>query len=487
MAARPDINFKLIVKFIGILLMLLSGFMAISAIWDIIYDENTTRAILISSLITFGAGLSFHQLTRNHDHKNIGKKEGYIIVTLTWISISLFGSLPFYLSGHIPSITDSFFETISGFTTTGATILKDVEAMPRSLLFWRSTTHWLGGMGIIVLTLAILPVLGVGGMQLFVAEAPGTTPSRLHPRITETAKRLWFIYVVFTAALCLLLMFGEMDFFHAINHAFSTMATGGFSTRNASIAAYGPYTHYVIILFMIIAGTNFSLHYFVLKGQFSRLLNNDEFRFYIYMILGFTVLFTLSLYFIHNTEFEKAFRDSFFQLVSIITTTGFITADYLEWRGFLWFIIFLLMFTGGCIGSTGGSMKMIRHLLLLRNTSQEFKRLIHPSAVFPTRFEGKTIPTEIIYNFLAFFLLYIAVFITGGAIMSVLGLDFQTALGSTAATLGNVGPGIGSVGPVDNYAHIPIAGKWFLAFFMLLGRLELFTVLLLLTPAFWKK
>jgi len=487
MSSRSDINFKLIIKFLGILLMILSGFMMLSSLWDFLHDESTTKAILISAVITFGAGLSFYQPTRKNDHKNIGKKDGYIIVTLTWVSISLFGSLPFYLSGHIPSFTDAFFETISGFTTTGATILEDIEAMPESLLFWRSTTHWLGGMGIIVLTLAILPILGVGGMQLFVAEAPGTTPSRLHPRITETAKRLWLIYVIFTAVLTILLMMGEMNFFHAINHAFSTMATGGFSTRNESIAAYGPYTHYVIILFMIIAGTNFSLHYFALKGQVSRLINNDEFRFYIYMIFGFTVLFTTSIYFIHDTGFEQAFRDSFFQLVSIITTTGFITTDYLEWRGFLWFIIFLLMFTGGCIGSTGGGIKMIRHLLLLRNTTQELKRLIHPAAVFPVRFEGKTIPAEIIYNFLAFFLLYIAIFMIGGAIMSILGLDFQTALGSTAATLGNVGPGIGNVGPVDNYAHIPAIGKWFLAFFMLLGRLELFTVLLLLTPAFWKK
>lgn len=487
MATHSEINLKLIIKFIGILLMLLAGFMALSASWDLIYQEGTSQAILISALITFGFGLSFHQLTRKHNHKNIGKKEGYIIVTFTWISISLFGSLPFFLSGHIPSFTNAFFETISGFTTTGATILTDIEAMPKTLLFWRSMTHWLGGMGIIVLTLAILPVLGVGGMQLFVAEAPGNTPSRLHPRITETAKRLWYIYLFFTVCLCILLLVGEMNFYEAINHAFSTMATGGFSTRNESIAAFGPYTHYVIILFMIIAGTNFSLHYFVLKGQFSRLLNNEEFRFYILLIGGFTVFFTLSLFFLHQMGFEQALRDSLFQLVAIITTTGFITADYLEWRGFLWFVIFLLMFTGGCIGSTGGGMKMIRHLLLLKNTSQEFKRLIHPAAVLPTRLDGKTIPSEIIYNFLAFFLLYIVVFMVGGAIMSFLGLDFQTALGATAATLGNVGPGIGSVGPVDNYAHIPLTGKWFLSFFMLLGRLELFTVLLLLTPAFWKK
>jgi len=487
MAKNSEINIRVVINFIGILLMLLSGFIALSAIWEIFYPDGAAKAILISAIITFGVGLSFHQFTRNHEHKNIGKKEGYIIVTFTWISISLFGSLPFFLSGHIPSFTDAYFETISGFTTTGASILTDIEVLPHSLLFWRSTTHWLGGMGIIVLTLAILPILGIGGMQLFVAEAPGTTPSRLHPRITETAKRLWLIYLLFSAVLCVLLMFGEMDFFEAINHSFSTMATGGFSTKNDSIAGYGAYTQYVIIIFMIIAGTNFSLLYFALKGKFSRLFTNEEYRFYLILIGGLTLIFTAGLMYFHNLGLERAFRDSLFQLVSIITTTGYISADYLQWKDFLWFIIFLLFFTGGCIGSTAGGMKMVRHLLLLRNTTQEFKRLIHPDAVLPTRLDGKTIPSDIIYNFLAFFLLYILVFIVGSSMLSMLGLDFESALGATAAALGNIGPGIGSVGPVENYGHLSVSIKWLLSFFMLLGRLELFTVLLLLTPAFWKK
>ncbi len=487
MTTSTEINFKRIFKFIGILLMLLSGFMATSALWEIVYQQGVTKSILISVVITFGFGLSFYQLSRDKNQQNIGKKEGYIIVTFTWIFISIFGSLPFYLSGHIPSYTDAFFETISGFTTTGASILSNIEAMPASLLFWRSLTHWLGGMGIIVLTLAILPILGVGGMQLFVAEAPGTTPARLHPRITETAKRLWLIYLLLTMVCCLLLMLGGMSFFDAINHSFSTLATGGFSTRNDSIIGFSPYIQYVIIFFMILAGTNFTLHYFALKGQFTRLRDNEEFRFYLLLMLVFSVLFTISIIYFHQAGIEQAFRDSLFQIVSIITTTGFVSADYLQWKGFLWFTLFLLMFTGGCIGSTAGGMKMIRHLLLLKNLGQEFKRLIHPHAVLPTRLEGKTIPAEIIYNFLAFFLLYITVFMVGAGIMSILGLDFTSSLGAVAATLGNVGPAIGNVGPVDNYAHIPAAGKWFLSFFMLLGRLELFTVLLLFTPVFWKK
>lgn len=485
MLPRPGINFRLILKFNGILLILLSAFMLVSVIW--VDGDGSGLPIFYSTLITFGSGIVLYLLTYQHDHRNIGKKEGYIIVSLTWVSISFFGALPFYLSGHIPSFSDAFFETISGFTTTGATILTDIEAIPRSLLFWRSLTHWLGGMGIIVLTLAILPILGVGGMQLFVAEAPGTTPSRLHPRITETAKRLWLIYVIFTLLQTFLLMLGNMSLFDALCHAFSTMATGGFSTQNDSIAGYSAYIQYVIILFMIIAGTSFTLHYYVLKGQLHKIAENEEFIFYIKIIGIFTIIFTLSIFFLHQTSFEKAFRDSLFQIVSIITTTGFVSADYLQWRPFLWFLIFLLMFTGGCIGSTSGGVKMIRHLVLFKNTFIEFKRLMHPMAVIPLRINGKNIPQEIIHNFLAFLLLYIALLAIGSGLMSVLGMDFLTALGSVAASLGNIGPGIGSVGPVDNYAHIPLAGKWVLAFYMLLGRLELFTVLLLLTPTFWKK
>lgn len=488
MFSKSDIHFRLIIKFLGILLMILSGFMASSMLWSWYYHETETiRALAISSGITLAAGLFFFLLTRNYDHRNIGKKEGYIVVTLTWISISAFGALPFYLSGSVATYTDAFFETISGFTTTGATILTDIEAVSRGLLFWRSMTHWLGGMGIIVLTLAILPILGVGGMQLFVAEAPGTTPNRLHPRITETAKRLWGIYMIFTFIQTGLLMLGGMDLFDGLCHAFSTMATGGFSTQNDSIAGYSPYIQYVIILFMIIAGTSFSLHYFLLKGQFSKVLDNEEFRFYLSIIGVFTLFLTAAIIFMQHTSIEKSFRDSLFQVVSITTTTGFITTDYLQWKGFLWFAIFLLMFTGGCIGSTGGGIKMIRILVLVKNTRLELKRLIHPMAVIPVRVNGKTIPPEIIHNFLAFFLLYFITFTIGAAMMTVFGLSFESAIGASIATIGNIGPGIGSVGPVENYGDIASGAKWILSFFMLLGRLELFTILLLFSPSFWKR
>jgi trk system potassium uptake protein TrkH len=324
-------------------------------------------------------------------------------------------------------------------------------------------------------------------MQLFVAEAPGTTPARLHPRITETAKRLWFIYLLLTMVLTTLLLLGGMNLFESINHAFSTVATGGFSPKNDSIAGYSPFIQYTITLFMIIAGANFTLHYFALKGQFTKIRDNEEFRFYLMIIGIFAVIFTIGVYIIEAHGVEEAFRHSIFQIVSIITTTGFVTIDYTQWNEFLWFMIFILMFTGGCIGSTAGGIKMVRHLLLIKNTHQEFKRLVHPKAVLPTRLDGKTIPNEIIYNFLAFFLLYVSIFIIGAAIMSFMGLGFKLSLASVAASIGNVGPSLGTLGPMDSYSVIPAPGKWMLSFMMLLGRLELFTVLILLTPAFWKK
>ena len=482
------INFRLTFKLLGMLTLILSAFMGLSMIWVFVDINNDhIQPLLLSLLITFICGLSLFMYNRKVDHRQISIKEGYLIVSLTWVSMSALGALPFYFSGFFSNFTDAFFESISGFTTTGASVLSDIEALPRSLLFWRSTTHWLGGMGIIVLSLAILPILGIGGMQLFVAEAPGATPSKLHPHMRETAKRLWGIYLLFTLVQCLLLMLGGMDFFHSINHAFSTLATGGFSTQNDSIAGYSPYIQYVIIFFMIMAGISFGLHYFLLKGEFKKVLGNEELRFYLYIIGVFTLVLTASIFLLHRAGLEEAFRQSLFQTVAIATTTGFVTADYLQWHGSLWFLVFLLMFTGGCIGSTGGGIKMIRLLVLFKNTRQELKRLIHPMAVIPVKVNSKTIPKDIITNFLAFFLIYILIFMTGAAIMSAYGLDFTSAIGASIATLGNIGPALGSVGPVENYAHIPIGAKWILSFFMLLGRLELFTVLLLLSPSFWKK
>lgn len=479
-------NFRMIASLLGTLLIIVGLMMATCIPWAIYYEEPW-MAYLLSSGITVISGLLLRLLHVKNENRDVRKRDGFLIVTFGWLAMGLFGTLPFLLTGAIPSFTEAFFETMSGFTTTGATILTDIEAMPKGILFWRSLTHWIGGMGIIVLTIAILPLLGVGGMQLFVAEAPGVTPDKLHPRITETAKRLWIIYFVLTLVEMTLLRLGGMTFFDAINHAFATMATGGFSTKNASIAAYdNPFIHYVITFFMFLAGINFTLLYFGFSGKVGRLLKNEEFRTYGLIIFGVTVVVTLGLYFSQSIDFEPAFRAAVFQVVSIVTTTGFITENYLEWPYFLTFLVFILFFSGGSTGSTAGGVKMMRHIVLIKNSFLELKRQLHPSAVIPVRFNGKAVPQSITYTVAAFVLIYLIIFFLGALVMSAIGLDFPSAIGSVTATLGNIGPGVGSVGPVDNFAHIPTTGKLFLTFLMLLGRLELFTVLILFMPYFWR-
>ena len=471
----------------GLLLLIEGVFLAISTIVSLIYNQYDFIALLITTLICFTVGFSLKLMT-NKAEKKFGKREGYIIVSLVWVVFSIFGALPFVISGAIPSYTDAFFETISGFTTTGASILNDIESMPHGLLFWRSLTQWLGGMGIIVLSIAILPMFGIGGMQLFIAEVPGPTPDKLHPRIKETAKRLWGIYVLFTLTEVILLKLGGMNWFDAINHSFTTMATGGYSTKQASIAHFNsPFIHYVIIIFMFLAGTNFTLSYFALHLKFKKIFKNEEFRYYLGFVLLFTIAITFTLWYFQGFGIEKSFRDSAFQVVSIITTTGFITADYLLWMPFVVVMLFALMFFGGSAGSTGGSVKIVRITLLLKNSYQELKRIIHPNAIIPVRINGKSVPASIISNVLAFVVIYMLITIVSTVIISALGYNLETSLGAVAATLGNIGPGIGMVGPIENYAHFPDIGKWFLSFLMLIGRLELFTVLILFSPAFWKK
>ena len=479
-------NTKVAFNILGLLVAINGLLMLLGLPFSIHTGGDDIKAIISASALSVSVGSVFWFFNRNCE-KEIRKRDGYIIVTFGWILISIFGALPYYWSGHIPNYTDAFFETMSGYTTTGASILNDIESIPQGLLFWRSMTHWIGGMGIIVLTVAILPILGIGGMQLFVAEVPGPTPDKLHPRIAVTAKRLWFIYVLFTFVETILLMLGDMSFFDAICHSMATLATGGFSTQNDSAAGFSPYIQYVITFFMILAGINFSLHYHFLKGRLIKLWNNEELRVYIYILGIITFISTLILATNIGNPIEQSFRESIFMVVSIVTTTGFVNADYTVWTPFLMLTFFILMFLGGSAGSTSGGIKVIRFLLLSKNSIVELKRLIHPSAMIPVRLNGKAVKEDIISKILAFFLIYVIIFILGSLIMSLIGLDFLSAIGSVAATLGNIGPGIGSVGPVDNFAHIPTIGKWFLSFLMLLGRLELFTILVLFTPYFWRK
>lgn len=480
-------NKKIILQVMGLLLIIEGVFLTFSFLVSLYYNQYDKIGLATTALICFFIGITIRLFTKNAK-KNIGKRDGYIIVSLVWIVFSLFGALPFVISGAIPSYTDAFFETISGFTTTGASILNDIESMPKGLLFWRSLTQWLGGMGIIVLSLAILPIFGIGGMQLFVAEVPGPTPDKLHPRIKETAKRLWIIYIGFTFAETILLKIGGMTWFDAINHSFTTMATGGYSTKQASIAHFqSPFIHYVIIFFMFLAGTNFTLSYYALHFKFSKVFKNEEFRYYLGFIIIYTVLIAGALWYIQGYQAEESFRDALFQVVSIITTTGYATVDYMLWVPFITVMIFSLMFFGGSAGSTGGSMKIMRVMLLLKNSYLELKRIIHPNAIIPVRINKKSVPQQIITNVLAFVVIYMLISIVSSIVISGLGYDLDTSVGAVAATIGNIGPGIGLVGPVENYAHFPVFGKWFLSFLMLIGRLELFTVLILFSPAFWKK
>ncbi|MEA1878270.1 MAG: potassium transporter TrkG [Bacteroidota bacterium] len=480
-------NFRVVSKILGRLLMLEGFFMGFAVIVALLYDEPDALPLLWASLITILSGLVVGFLFREKSN-GFGKKEGFLVVSLSWVVFSFFGTLPFLLSHSIPSFTDAFFETISGFTTTGASILNDPEALSHGVLVWRSITQWLGGMGIIVLSLAILPMLGIGGIQLFVAEVPGPSPDKLHPKVKETAKRLWAIYLVFTLSEVFFLLLGGMDLFDSVNHSLTTMATGGFSTKQVSIAAWpSPYIQYVITFFMFLAGTNFTMAYFALKLKTRKVWKNEEFKVYTGFILLFTLIFTLTLSHTRDMNLGANFRDAAFQVVSIMTTTGFVTTDYLAWVPILVVLLFMLMFFGGSAGSTGGGIKIIRVWLTMKNSYLELKRIMHPNAVIPVRYNRRAVPEKIASNILNFIVLYMLIFIFGVLVMAILGLDMTSAMGAVAASLGNIGPGIGSVGPMDNFAHLPAFGKWFLGFLMLMGRLELFTVLLLLSPVYWRK
>jgi trk system potassium uptake protein TrkH len=478
---------KIIFNILGMLLIIEGVFLLFATLVAFFYNEYDFFPLFISSLICilFG-GLSWF-FTRN-TKKDIGKREGYVIVSLVWVVFSLFGALPYIISGAIPSYTDAFFETMSGFTTTGASILNDIEAMPHGLLFWRSLTQWIGGMGMIVLSLAILPIFGFGGMQLFFAEVPGPTNDKFHPRVNEIARRLWLIYIALTTAEAILLKIGGMSWFDAVNHSFTTMATGGFSTKQDSIAYFNsPFIHYIIAIFMGLAGVNFTLFYYAVHFKFRKVIGNEEFRFYIGFLLFFTLIIASYLFLHDGVGLEKSFRDSLFQVTSIMTTTGFITVNYLIWAPFIPIILFLLMFVGGSAGSTAGSIKVIRISLLLKNSWLELKRMFHPNAIIPVRINNKSVPSQILSNMLAFVVIYMLLTILSTIVMATMGYDLSTSLSAVATSIGNIGPGLGQVGPIENFSHIPIFGKWFLAFLMMIGRLEIFTVLMILSPAFWRK
>lgn len=478
------IHFKEIGKIMGALLVLIALLMLPGIGFSIHFNEDPWP-ILSSAVITMILGMVLFFSFSKQD-QNIRKREGYLIVALSWGFMAGFGMLPYILSQGINGFSDALFETLSGLTTTGASILTDIEAMPKGLLFWRSMTQWIGGLGIIVLTVAIFPLLGIGGIELFVAESPGPTSDKVHPRISETAKRLWYIYVGLTTLNMLLYWAGGMTFYDAINHALTTLATGGFSTKNASMAYYeSPFIQYVAIVFMFLGGTNFTVIYFGLMGKVKRVLQSDEFKTYGLSLLAISVI----LYFPISAvvpDPEVAFRKSLFQVVSLVTTTGYVTDNYTQYGQGVTYICFMLLFLGGCAGSTSGGIKFVRHLTFIKNSWLEFKRLVHPRAIVPLMINGDRVTGRIITHIMNFLLLYLLIFVFGALTLSIMGYDLPTSLGAVATCLANVGPGIGSVGPVDNFAFFSPAAKIFLSFIMLLGRLELFTILILFTPFFWR-
>ncbi|MFO7825542.1 MAG: potassium transporter TrkG [Cyclobacterium sp.] len=480
------IHYKAILKVMGGLMMLLGVLMFPSIAFSYYYRSGDQITLIGSALICLAVGGTFFFSFAKQD-QNIRKREGYMIVAMSWIIMSVFGMMPYIFSGSIPVVSDAIFETVSGFTTTGASILTDIERLPAGILLWRSMTQWIGGLGIIVLTVAIFPLLGIGGIELFVAESPGPTSDKVHPRIRETAKRLWFIYAGLTVVLVLLYYVEGMSFFDAMNHALTTMSTGGFSTKNASMAYFdSPLIQYTAILFMFLAGTNFTLLYFAFKGRFKRIWGSDEFRAYLISLILLVVGIAGAIYYLLPGNVEEIFREAMFQVVSLITTTGYVTADYTAYSNGLTIIFFMMLFMGACAGSTSGGIKFIRHLSFVKNSTLEFKRIVHPRAVVPLKINGERVTGKVITHIMNFLLLYLMIFVLGSIVMSIAGYDMITSFGAVATSLGNVGPAIGRVGPVDNFAFFSPFAKLFLSFLMLLGRLELFTILVLFTPYFWR-
>jgi trk system potassium uptake protein TrkH len=484
------LNFRLIFRFFGTLLLVETVALLSAALISFLYNENANHFLITAGIsLFFGlagiiAGIKASPL--------IGRREGSLLVTFVWIVFSLFGLLPYWISGSIPSFTDAFFETISGFTTTGASILNNIEELSHGMLYWRSLTHWIGGLGIIVMSLALLPVFGISGTQLFTAESAGPTKDKIHPKINETAKRLLFIYLVLTVSETILLKIGGMGWFDAVCHSFGTVATGGFSTKQDSVGYWdSPYIQYVIAIFMLLSGVNFSLYYFGFKSKFRKLFENEELKYYLLTLLSFSIVVAVSLInFSDSNTFatlEQAWREAFFNVTAVMTTTGFATADYMNWKTFTWILLLIAMITGASAGSTSGAIKMVRIVIVVKYCYFEINRMIHPNAIIPVRYNGLIVKEDVITRVLAFVLLYLITIAVGVTVLSISGMGFQESIGGLITCLGGVGPGLGQVGPAGNFSAIPDFSKWFLSFIMLIGRLELFTVLVLFTPSFWRK
>ena len=481
-------RWRFILKIVGILTLFLGLSMVFSLAWGFYYGDPSVLPLIKAMALTLVAGTCAWAGGRGVRADVISAREGMAIVAIGWTCIGVFGAFPFYFSTDFPTFVDAFFESVSGFTTTGASVLTSIETVPRGILFWRSFIQWLGGMGIIVLSVAILPFLGVGGMQLYKAEVPSPVPDKLKPRIRDTAMIMWKVYALISLVQAIMLMAGGMTLFDALCHTFTTMPTGGFSTKNTSVAHYNSaYIDTVIIVFMVLAGINFSLHYQFLRGRTLAFWKDSECRFFLGAVIVLTLVVSFDVYGSIYDSVGQAIRYGSFQVVSIVTTTGFATADYELWPAMSQLILLLCMFLGASAGSTGGGMKCLRILLCLKYCYKELFALIHPHAVTHVKIGGKAVPEDVLRSVLGFMALYVGLFALCSVLLAGLGVDFVTAFGAVAATIGNIGPGFGMVGPVENYAQIPFMGKWLLIWCMLLGRLEIYTVIILMVPEFWRK
>ena len=481
------INFKTIIRIIGILLLLETVMFLVCSSVSFYYRESDMLDFWKAGGITAGIGLLLAALGKGGE-RQLTRRDGYVLVSFAWVAFSLFGMLPFYIGGYIPDIANAFFETMSGFSSTGATILDDIESLPHGILFWRSMTQWIGGLGIIMFTIAVLPIFGVSGLQVFAAEASGPTHDKVHPRIGITAKWIWSIYTGITTLLVCLLMLGGMDWFDSICHAFATTGTGGFSTKQASVAYYNsPYIEYVISIFMFISGINFTLVLLFVNRKFKKFISNAELKFYFGSVVLFTAVIAIVLYYTSPMGMEESFRKSLFQVISLQTSTGFATDDYMQWTPVLWGLLTIIMLMGACAGSTTGGLKCIRMVILTKVSRNEFKHILHPNAILPVRINKQVISSSIVSTVLAFCFIYITIIVIGTLLMMAMGVGAEESMGCVISSIGNMGPGLGETGPAYSWNALPDAAKWLLSFLMLLGRLELFTVLLLFTPDFWKR
>ena len=480
------IRIAVAMRIAGMINIILAVAMLLPLFVAIIYREADVYPFLISVALTGGSGLALLFLTVKAN-MDVSHREGFIVVAISWINAVVFSSLPYLLSGVVPSVVDAFFEATSGITTTGATIFSDVESLPYGLILWRSMTHWLGGMGIVVLSVAVMPFLGVGGMQLYKAEASSISGEKFVPRIQEMAKILVFVYLFLSFVMLTMLLISGMPLFDAFIHTIGGISTGGFSLKNASVGAYNNiHAEWIIIIFMILGATNFALHYDFYRTGIRAYTDNEEFRFYIFVMVVATLFVTLNLWLEHYESMAESFRYAFFQVVSITTTAGYTTADFSLWPFFSQMVLLILMFIGGSAGSTTGAIKCVRVLVLLKLLYKEVYRLIHPHAVTPVKLNGKVIPPEVLRSVAGFTFLFFLVFVLSAGILTALGLDLVSAISAAAATIGNVGPALGMAGPVVGYGDMPDAAKWILIVNMILGRLEIYTLFILLFPAFWR-